>query len=203
MEYCEGDSGGEYGDSKPPIEQSSDASEPPNVPTAVGAPIWGDHVFVVNRTRRPWILHCGYHYLGAVASGGYLPIHVPRGGTFSARSFRSSPDEPYLLIDLPPSVWAVEIRQSSGVEGGFELTAVVRPQPAERRSGGTQRMLDESIEELGLSARAENALKRVGLTTVGEVIRLNPRELLSIRNFGWKSYDNLMERLAQHGFGPP
>lgn len=193
---------GRSADSTPPPEQSGWAAEPPEGTTEVAAPVWGDHVIVVNRTTRPWILHLRYRYLGTVASGGYLSTHAPRGGTLSARSFRGSRDEPYLLLDLASDVWAVEIRESSSAEGGFELTALLRSRLAAPRHGGDQRTLDQPIEGLGLSARAENALKRVGITTVGQAIRLSPRELVSIRNFGWKSYHNLIERLTEHGFGP-
>ena len=51
------------------------------------------------------------------------------------------------------------------------------------------------IEDLNLSARAENSLKRAGITKVGQVVNMNPEELMSIRNFGQKSYDELIERL--------
>lgn len=51
------------------------------------------------------------------------------------------------------------------------------------------------IEDLQLSARAENSLKRAGITKVGQVIGMNTDDLLSIRNFGQKSLDELLERL--------
>jgi DNA-directed RNA polymerase subunit alpha len=51
------------------------------------------------------------------------------------------------------------------------------------------------IEELQLSARAENSLKRAGITKVGQLVTMNPEDLLSIRNFGQKSFNELVERL--------
>jgi DNA-directed RNA polymerase subunit alpha len=51
------------------------------------------------------------------------------------------------------------------------------------------------IEDLNLSARAENSLKRAGITKVGQLVTMNPEDLLSIRNFGQKSYHELIERL--------
>jgi DNA-directed RNA polymerase subunit alpha len=51
------------------------------------------------------------------------------------------------------------------------------------------------IEDLQLSARAENSLKRSGITKVGQVIGMNMEDLLSIRNFGQKSLDELLDRL--------
>ncbi len=51
------------------------------------------------------------------------------------------------------------------------------------------------IEDLQLSARAENSLKRAGITKVGQAVNMNPEDLMSIRNFGQKSYTELIERL--------
>jgi len=56
------------------------------------------------------------------------------------------------------------------------------------------------IEELNLSVRAYNCLKRSGLMTVGQVLEKSEDELLSLRNFGRKSYDELKERLVELGF---
>jgi len=59
------------------------------------------------------------------------------------------------------------------------------------------------IEELGLSVRAYNCLKRAGITKVGEILeRLakGDEEILAIRNFGRKSLDELKERLLERGY---
>jgi len=59
------------------------------------------------------------------------------------------------------------------------------------------------IEELSLSVRAYNCLKRSGLMTVGQVIEKSEDELLALRNFGRKSYDELKSKLIQMGFLQP
>ena len=56
-----------------------------------------------------------------------------------------------------------------------------------------------SIEELSLSVRAYNCLKRSGLMTVGQILERNEEELLGLRNFGEKSYWELMDRLLEMG----
>ncbi len=53
------------------------------------------------------------------------------------------------------------------------------------------------IEDLNLSVRAYNCLKRSGLMTVGQVLEKSEEELLSLRNFGRKSYDELREKLIE------
>jgi DNA-directed RNA polymerase subunit alpha len=60
-----------------------------------------------------------------------------------------------------------------------------------------------AIEDLQLSVRAYNCLKRSGLMTVGQVLEKAEDELLSLRNFGRKSYDELRDRLFELGFLAP
>lgn len=62
---------------------------------------------------------------------------------------------------------------------------------------------DMPIEQLDLSVRAYNCLKRSGLMTVGAVLEKSEDELLALRNFGEKSYVELRDKLEQHGFPTP
>jgi len=59
---------------------------------------------------------------------------------------------------------------------------------------------DTPIEELGLSVRSYNCLKRSGITKVGEVLEMKEEDLLAVRNFGRRSLDELKERLTALGF---
>ena len=56
------------------------------------------------------------------------------------------------------------------------------------------------VEQLGLSARTLNCLRRAGINRVGEVLAMPKRDLLKVRNFGQKSLDELYERLAAEDF---
>lgn len=58
------------------------------------------------------------------------------------------------------------------------------------------------IEDLGLSMRAYNCLRRSGLMTVGQVMEKSEDDLLNLRNFGRKSYDELREKLEEFGLLP-
>ena len=55
------------------------------------------------------------------------------------------------------------------------------------------------IEDLNLSMRAYNCLRRSGLITIGQVLEKSEEELLALRNFGRKSYDELREKLDEMG----
>jgi DNA-directed RNA polymerase subunit alpha len=59
------------------------------------------------------------------------------------------------------------------------------------------------IEDLNLSVRAYNCLKRSGLMTVGQVLEKSEDELLALRNFGRKSYDELRDKLVDLGLLQP
>jgi len=55
------------------------------------------------------------------------------------------------------------------------------------------------VEQLDLSVRTMNCLRRSNITTVGELIGKGPRELLKLRNFGQKSFQEIEDRLASIG----
>jgi DNA-directed RNA polymerase subunit alpha len=56
-----------------------------------------------------------------------------------------------------------------------------------------------SIEELELSVRAYNCLKRANINSLGELLKLSYDDLMNIKNFGRKSADEVIERLRQFG----
>ncbi len=83
---------------------------------------------------------------------------------------------------------------------GFAGEAEVEAAP---ESEIPSRIYETPIEELELSVRAYNCLKRASITKVGEILerlKKGKEELLTIRNFGQKSLDELMERLAAKGY---
>jgi DNA-directed RNA polymerase subunit alpha len=59
------------------------------------------------------------------------------------------------------------------------------------------------VEKLDLSVRAMNCLRRSGINTVGELVSLGEKELLSLRNFGQKSRQEVEEKLTGLGLAFP
>jgi DNA-directed RNA polymerase subunit alpha len=58
-----------------------------------------------------------------------------------------------------------------------------------------------TIEELNLSVRSYNCLKREGVNTVGDLVQKSESELMDIRNFGQKSIDEVKAKLEELGLG--
>ena len=56
-----------------------------------------------------------------------------------------------------------------------------------------------TIEELELSVRAYNCLKRASINSMAELLKKSEHDLLNIKNFGKKSSDEVIERLREHG----
>jgi DNA-directed RNA polymerase subunit alpha len=81
-----------------------------------------------------------------------------------------------------------------------------RPEVAEepvREEAPQPEGYDMPIEQLDLSVRAYNCLKRSGLVTVAAVLEKSEEELMSLRNFGEKSYLELRDKLIAAGFPAP
>jgi DNA-directed RNA polymerase subunit alpha len=58
-----------------------------------------------------------------------------------------------------------------------------------------------TVEELNLSVRSYNCLKREGINSVGDLVQKSEAELMDIRNFGQKSIDEVKAKLEELGLG--
>jgi DNA-directed RNA polymerase subunit alpha len=61
---------------------------------------------------------------------------------------------------------------------------------------------DTPIEDLDLSTRTYNCLKRADITKVGQVLQMEEKELLSVRNLGQKSMEEIRDKLIERGYIP-
>ncbi|MFI5273264.1 MAG: DNA-directed RNA polymerase subunit alpha [Ktedonobacterales bacterium] len=91
--------------------------------------------------------------------------------------------------------------------GGTETLLTGGDTTPEIGRGGTeyaipQKIYDMPIEELDLSVRAYNCLKRSNITRVGQVLTMNRDDLLAVRNFGEKSLTELEEKLRERHLLP-
>jgi DNA-directed RNA polymerase subunit alpha len=99
----------------------------------------------------------------------------------------------------------VEIRDmlnSKGLELGQFAHERTEPEPSfdlSAMSPDEQALLDRPISDLNLSVRARKCMVRLGLTTIGELIRKTGDDLLECKNFGVTSLNEVRDKLTQMG----
>ncbi len=86
----------------------------------------------------------------------------------------------------------------SQVGEGESVGLVLGPEPGEDEASG---VLATPIEEMELTVRSYNCLKREGVATVGDLVQKSEDDLLEIRNFGQKSIDEVKAKLEDMGLG--
>ena len=91
---------------------------------------------------------------------------------------------------------SISPREALASAGGT-LRALVLGEAAQVASGGPD--MELPIEDLELSERPRNCLKRAQVNTVGELLQKSEDDLLAITNFGQKSLDEVIEKLDERG----
>ena len=85
-----------------------------------------------------------------------------------------------LFIDLSESAKAAEVM-------------------VEKEDGESEKILEMSIDELELSVRSYNCLKRAGINTVQELINKTPEDMMKVRNLGRKSLEEVQAKIKELG----
>ncbi|HSR49077.1 MAG TPA: DNA-directed RNA polymerase subunit alpha [Anaerolineales bacterium] len=109
--------------------------------------------------------------------------------------------KPEAALSRSAQILMAHLRDIGGVTEESLVAAATREEQPRKAS----EIYEIPIENLDLSVRVFNSLKRTGITTVGEVLDMlekGPDAMLSIRNFGEKSLDELRERLVEKGYLP-
>jgi DNA-directed RNA polymerase subunit alpha len=87
--------------------------------------------------------------------------------------------------------------------GGISEESLLPVEEEEVEEAIPNEIYDTPIEQLDLSVRVFNSLKRTGITKVGELLDMlekGEETMLAIRNFGEKSLDELKDQLQEKGF---
>jgi len=124
-------------------------------------------------------------HLGRETSRERLVIDVWTDGTMQPVDAISQASE-ILIEQLTPFYEYVKISQMKEEERAIRMAI-----PDEK--------YNMPVEQLDLSVRTMNCLRRSNITTVGELIAKGPKELLKLRNFGQKSYQEIEDRLSSIG----
>ena len=69
----------------------------------------------------------------------------------------------------------------------------------EKEEGKKEKVLEMSIEELDLSVRSYNCLKRAGINTVEDLANKTEEEMMKVRNLGRKSLEEVLNKMADLG----
>ena len=81
-------------------------------------------------------------------------------------------------------------------EGVSETQSIM----AEKADSAKEKVLDLTIDELDLSVRSFNCLKRAGINTVEDLINKSEMDMMKVRNLGRKSLEEVIAKLASFGF---
>ncbi len=125
--------------------------------------------------------------IGQATDYDRLLLEVTTDGTISPRN---------ALCDAAK----ILVQHFSLISGVTKIEVPVEP---EEEGGIPSKVYETPIEDLELTVRAYNCLKRAGITQVGEILeklKKGEDEILAIRNFGQKSLDELMDRLKEKGY---
>ncbi|HWS45340.1 MAG TPA: DNA-directed RNA polymerase subunit alpha [Acidimicrobiia bacterium] len=114
-----------------------------------------------------------------------LTLEIETDGSISPRdALASAGDTLRKLVDL--------VAELSEQPRGLELGEVASPT-------STSPDLDLPIEELDLSERPRNCLKRARVDTIGQLVQKSEDDLLAITNFGAKSLEEVIQKLDERG----
>jgi DNA-directed RNA polymerase subunit alpha len=108
--------------------------------------------------------------------------------------------KPELALDTASRILVEHLRFISGISEETLASGPASETPASRL---TSEAAETPIENLDLSVRVFNSLKRTGITTVGDVLELlekGDEAVMSIRNFGEKSLEELRQKMREKGF---
>jgi len=105
-----------------------------------------------------------------------------------------SPEE---AISLSAQILIEYLKLFTEIDDTFAEVEILVEKEEEKKD----KVLEMSIEELELSVRASNGLKRANINTVGDLIEKTREEMSKIRNLGQKSLEEIERKLKELGLG--
>jgi len=84
-----------------------------------------------------------------------------------------------------------------GLTPGMENTSTL----VDRKEDTKIKLLETSIEDMELSPRSSNCLKRASINTIDDLVKKTKDDMLKVRNLGSKSLDEIIYKLEQMGLG--
>ena len=103
--------------------------------------------------------------------------------------------KPYEALSLAAKVMTGHLELFIDLSETTKNTQVM----VEKEESKKEKVLEMSIEELELSVRSYNCLKRANISTVEDLISKSESEMMKVRNLGKKSFDEVTAKLHSLG----
>jgi DNA-directed RNA polymerase subunit alpha len=113
-----------------------------------------------------------------------LILEVETNGAFSGRE----------IVSLAAKIVEDHIRMFVDLSSNFNKDILIP-----RESDNHKKVLEMNIDDMDLSVRSYNCLKRAGIQTVEDLTRKSEDDMLKVRNLGRKSLDEVIAKLESYG----
>ncbi len=122
--------------------------------------------------------------VGQDLSRDKLSLEVETNGAFSGRE----------IVSLAAKIIEDHIKMFVDLSGNFNKDILIP-----RESDNHKKVLEMNIDDMDLSVRSYNCLKRAGIQTVEDLTRKSEDDMLKVRNLGRKSLDEVIAKLESYG----
>ena len=122
--------------------------------------------------------------IGQDLSHDKLTLEVETNGAFSGRE----------IVSLAAKIIEDHIRMFVDLSSNFNKDILIP-----RESDNHKKVLEMNIDDMDLSVRSYNCLKRAGIQTVEDLTRKSEDDMLKVRNLGRKSLDEVIAKLESYG----
>lgn len=124
--------------------------------------------------------------VGQITDYDKLTLEVWTDGTISAKE----------AVSLGAKVLTEHLNLFADLSDEIYHTEIM----VEKDDNGKEKILEMTIEELDLSVRSFNCLKRAGINTVEDLINKSEEDMMKVRNLGRKSLEEVVNKLQSLGF---
>lgn len=123
--------------------------------------------------------------VGQVTDYDKLTLEVTTDGTISAKE----------AVSLAAKILNRQLNHFAQLSEDTSSAEILE----KKEDTGKEKILEMTIEELDLSVRAFNCLKRAGVDTVGDLVNKSSEEMMKVRNLGKKSHEEVISKLHSLG----
>lgn len=102
---------------------------------------------------------------------------------------------PYEALSYAAKTMSEHLKLIVNLSDQVRKTEIMAEKPKEEEN----KELEIPIEELGLSVRSFNCLKRAGISTLGDIVEMTENDMMKVKNLGKKSLEEVMQKIQSRG----